>query len=74
MRGWIHTYAVGIAAVGVAALVGAAAMVSTTAAWSTFVYGVTVCGVFGVSAAYHRVNWGSARARIHMKRADHSVG
>ncbi|MCM6777069.1 hemolysin III family protein [Nocardia sp. CDC159] len=73
MRGWIHTYAVGIAAVAVFALVGAAATVSTTAAWSTLVYGLTVCGVFGISATYHRVNWRTERARVHMKRADHSM-
>ncbi|RDI66923.1 hemolysin III [Nocardia pseudobrasiliensis] len=73
MRGWIHTYAVAVAAVAVAALVGAASMVSATAAVSTLVYGLTVCGVFGVSATYHRVNWASERTRVHMKRADHSM-
>ncbi len=73
MRGWIHTYAVAVAAVAVAALVGAASMVSATATVSTLVYGLTVCGVFGVSATYHRVNWASERTRVHMKRADHSM-
>lgn len=73
MRGWIHTYAVGIAAVAVAALVAFAATVSATAAWSILVYGLTVCGLFGVSAVYHRVTWSTDRARTHMKRADHSM-
>ncbi|WP_460700706.1 PAQR family membrane homeostasis protein TrhA [Nocardia thraciensis] len=73
LRGWIHTYAVGIAAVAVVALVVAASTVSATAAWSTLVYGLTVCGVFGVSAVYHRVTWRTEQARIHMKRADHSM-
>ncbi len=73
MRGWIHTYAVGVAAVAVAVLVAAAATVSATAGWSTLVYGVTVCGIFGISAIYHRVTWQSARTRTRMKRADHSM-
>ncbi|AHH21324.1 putative channel protein, hemolysin III family [Nocardia nova SH22a] len=73
MRGWIHTYAVGIAAVAVAVLVAVAATVSATAGWSTLIYGLTVCGLFGVSAVYHRVTWRTDRARTHMKRADHSM-
>jgi hemolysin III len=73
MRGWIHTYAVGIAAVAVIVLVATAAAVSAIAGWSTLVYGLTVCGVFGISATYHRVTWATERARIHMKRADHSM-
>jgi hemolysin III len=73
MRGWIHTWAVGIAAIAVIVLTAAAAGRSVTAGWSTLVYGLTVCGVFGVSATYHRVTWATARARIHMKRADHSM-
>ncbi|RDI52905.1 hemolysin III [Nocardia mexicana] len=73
MRGWIHTYAVGIAAIAVIALVATTSTVSATAAWSTLVYGLTVCGVFGVSAVYHRVTWRTEQARIHMKRADHSM-
>ncbi|MBF6513143.1 hemolysin III family protein [Nocardia cyriacigeorgica] len=73
MRGWIHTWAVGIAAIAVIALVAAAATVSATAVWSTLVYGLTVCLLFGVSAVYHRVTWQTVRARIRMKRADHSM-
>ncbi|WP_372460112.1 PAQR family membrane homeostasis protein TrhA [Nocardia coffeae] len=73
MRGWIHTWAVGIAAIAVIALVAVSATVSATAGVSTLIYGLTVCGVFGVSATYHRVTWSSTRARTHMKRADHSM-
>lgn len=73
MRGWIHTWAVGIAAVAAVVLVTEAATVSATAGWSTLVYGVTVCALFGISAVYHRVTWPSTRARIRMKRADHSM-
>ncbi|MQY28505.1 hypothetical protein NRB56_40890 [Nocardia sp. RB56] len=73
MRGWIHTYAVGFAAVAGAVLVSVAATRSALAGWSTLVYAVTVCGVFGVSATYHRVTWRSDRTRMRMKRADHSM-
>lgn len=73
MRGWIHTWAVGIAAIAVIVLVATAATVSATAGWSTLVYGLTVCGLFGISAVYHRVTWSTVRARIRMKRADHSM-
>lgn len=73
MRGWIHTWAVGIAALAVIALVAEAATVSATAGWSTLVYGLTVCGLFGISAVYHRITWQTPRTRIRMKRADHSM-
>lgn len=72
-RGWIHTWAVGVAAVGVAVLVVFGFRESATAGWSTLVYGVGVCALFGISAVYHRVTWGSVRARVRMKRADHSM-
>ncbi|BAD59671.1 hemolysin III [Nocardia farcinica] len=73
MRGWIHTWALAVAAVAVAVLVATAATVSATAGWSTLIYGVTVCGLFGISAVYHRVTWRTPRTRIRMKRADHSM-
>ncbi|HLS76403.1 MAG TPA: hemolysin III family protein [Nocardia sp.] len=73
MRGWIHTWALAVSAVAVAVLVYAAAGVSAAAGWSTLVYGVTVCLLFGISAVYHRVTWRSPRTRIRMKRADHSM-
>ncbi|MFQ6392148.1 PAQR family membrane homeostasis protein TrhA [Nocardia sp. KC 131] len=73
LRGWIHTWAVGIAAVAVIVLVAKAATISATAGWSTLVYGLTVCGLFGISAVYHRVTWPTPKARIRMKRADHSM-
>ncbi|MEC3952055.1 hemolysin III family protein [Nocardia sp. CDC153] len=73
MRGWIHAWAVGVAAIAGIVLVSAATTVSATAAWSTLVYAITVCGVFGISATYHRVNWKTDRTRMWMKRADHSM-
>ncbi len=73
MRGWIHTWATGIAAVAVIALVAAATTVSTTAVVATAVYGLTICALFGISATYHRITWTTVRARVRMKRADHSM-
>lgn len=72
-RGWIHTWAVGGALIAVAVLVTVAAGESTAAGLSTLVYGVSVCLLFGISAVYHRVTWHSVRARVRMKRADHSM-
>ncbi|MGY1947106.1 PAQR family membrane homeostasis protein TrhA [Nocardia asiatica] len=73
LRGWIHTWAVGVAAIAAVVLIAVATTVSATAGWSTLIYGLTVCGLFGVSAVYHRVTWPTPRARIRMKRADHSM-
>lgn len=74
MRGWIHAWAFGVAVVAGAALVAAAAFLADRpdAVLPATVYSLTVCGVFGVSALYHRLNWGP-RARVWMKRADHSM-
>ncbi|MFD4291803.1 hemolysin III family protein [Rhodococcus sp. NPDC058505] len=73
LRGWIHAWAFGVAVAAGAVLVAAAATASATAAAATTVYAVTVCGLFGVSAVYHRVHWPTVRARTRMKRADHSM-
>jgi len=74
MRGWIHAWAFGVAVLAGAALVAAAAFLADRpdAVLPATVYSLTVCGVFGVSALYHRLNWGP-RARVWMKRADHSM-
>lgn len=72
-RGWIHTWAVGVAAVAVTVLVVFGFLTSLTAGWSTLLYGISVCALFGVSAVYHRVTWASVRTRVRMKRADHSM-
>ena len=74
MRGWIHFWSFIAAAIAAAVLVAlAASTVSARAAAGTAVYGVTVCGVFGVSALYHRRAWRTPRARMWMKRLDHSM-
>ncbi len=53
-------------------IVLASSTVSALAGLATSVYGLTVLGVFGVSALYHRRIWSPA-AYKWMKRADHSM-
>jgi hemolysin III len=73
MRGWLHLYAFGVAIVGGIVLVSLAA---TRPGWlpavSCAVYAVTVCGLFGVSALYHRRLW-RPRGYAVMRRLDHSM-
>ncbi|CAM3770136.1 hemolysin III family protein [Nocardiopsis tropica] len=72
LRGVIHQFgALGAIALGVP-LVIAGFRQSTAAGLALLVYAVTVFGVFGVSAAYHRGRWTDAQ-RIWMKRADHCM-
>ncbi|MBF0663088.1 hemolysin III family protein [Rhodococcus sp. (in: high G+C Gram-positive bacteria)] len=75
MRGWIHLWAFTIAVVAGITLVLASVFLADRpdAVWPTAIYSATVCGVFGVSALYHRVHWADPRARMWMKRADHSM-
>jgi len=37
------------------------------------IYAVSVAGLFGASALYHRITWASAAARRWMRRLDHSM-
>jgi hemolysin III len=74
MRGVLHLYSFFLSVATGAVLVSlAAATVSAKAALATSVYGVTVLGLFGVSALYHRRWWTSQRTRMWMKRLDHSM-
>lgn len=73
-RGWIHFYSAIVAvAVGIALVVVAATQRGTGPALACAVYAVTIVGLFGISATYHRHHWVSVRARTWMKRADHSM-
>jgi hemolysin III len=73
LRGHIHFWTFFGALAAVAALISmAASTVSPIATLATSVYGLTVLGLFGVSALYHRRLW-SPRAYKWMKRADHSM-
>jgi len=73
MRGWLHVYAFGVACVGSVVL---CALAAARDGWKPFVgcvvYATTVCGLFGISALYHRRVWGS-RGYARMKRLDHSM-
>jgi hemolysin III len=73
MRGWLHAYACLAAAVGGAVLCGVAATRPGAApVVSCLIYSLTVCGLFGVSALYHRRVW-SPRGYQVMRRLDHSM-
>lgn len=73
MRGWLHAYAFFVAVVCGIVL---CALAATRPGWrpvlSCAVYSVTVCGLFGTSALYHRRVW-SPRGFQIMRRLDHSM-
>jgi hemolysin III len=73
LRGWLHTYAFFVATVaGIVLCSLAATRPGTAALVSSAVYSVSVCGLFGVSALYHRRVW-SRRGFALMRRLDHSM-
>ncbi|EKF22613.1 channel, hemolysin III family protein [Mycolicibacterium hassiacum DSM 44199] len=72
-RGWIHVYAAIVAAVlGVTLVSVSWALQGTRAGIATLIYTITIVAMFGVSGAYHRINWGET-AHNWMKRLDHSM-
>ena len=71
LRGVSHQWAFFVSLVsGTVLVVIAPAGKATLAA---LIYSVSVAGLFGVSALYHRVNWRSAEARKRMRRLDHTM-
>ena len=74
MRGWLHVYAFFIAIAAGIVLVTLAATIGggVRAAVSCAIYSLTVCGLFGTSALYHRRVW-SPRGYQVMRRLDHSM-
>jgi hemolysin III len=70
LRGVSHQWAALVAVALVVPLALTAPGGKATAA--ALVYGIGVCGLFGISALYHRRDWGP-RARAWMRRADHSM-
>src|ERR1700753_3219315 len=73
MRGWLHLYAFFVALVAGVVLVSVAGTVGgPRAAVSCAIYSVTVCGLFGTSALYHRRVWSESGYRL-MRRLDHSM-
>ena len=71
LRGVFHQWTFFAAVVAGAVLVLVAPPGQATVA--TAIYAATVIGLFGVSAVYHRVNWASVRARMWMRRLDHTM-
>ncbi|MEU8152710.1 hemolysin III family protein [Micromonospora sp. NPDC048986] len=73
MRGWLHTYAFFVAVVCGIVL---CAIAATRPGWaplvSCLIYSLTVCGLFGTSALYHRRVW-SERGYQVMRRMDHCM-
>ncbi|MGV9210539.1 PAQR family membrane homeostasis protein TrhA [Micromonospora sp. RB23] len=73
MRGWLHTYAFFVALVAGIVLCSIAA---SRPGWAPLVscaiYSLTVCGLFGTSALYHRRVW-SERGYQVMRRLDHCM-
>ncbi|MGR6316483.1 hemolysin III family protein [Micromonospora soli] len=73
MRGWLHTYAFFAALVcGIVLCSIAAARPGWAPLVSCLIYSLTVCGLFGTSALYHRRVW-SERGYQIMRRMDHSM-
>jgi hemolysin III len=72
MRGWLHLFAFFGAIVAAAALIPLAAVEGARAGFSVALYCLTICGLFGISALYHRRRW-SPRGWKIMKRLDHSM-
>jgi hemolysin III len=72
MRGWLHLFAFFGAIVAAAVLIPVAFVQGARAGWPVTVYSLTILGLFGVSALYHRRRW-SPRGWKLMKRADHSM-
>jgi hemolysin III len=70
LRGVAHAYGA-VAAVAAAVLLIAMAP-SSTAAFAAGVYGVSLCGLLGTSALYHRIDW-STPLRRWMRRLDLSM-
>jgi hemolysin III len=73
LRGRLHQYAFFVAlACGVVLCSIAASRPGIAPLLSCVVYSLTVCGLFGVSALYHRRIW-SERGYQIMRRLDHSM-
>jgi hemolysin III len=73
MRGWLHTYAFFVAlGCGVVLCSVAATRPGWASLVSCTIYSVTVCGLFGTSALYHRRVWTERGFQI-MRRLDHSM-
>src|SRR3982750_1429404 len=73
LRGRLHQYAFFVA---LACGVVLCSIAASRPGWGPFVsclvYSLTVCGLFGISALYHRRVW-SERGYLMMRRLDHAM-
>src|SRR3954452_10199138 len=72
LRGWLHLFAFFGAIVAGATLIPLASGLGARAGFSVSIYRLSICGLFGVSALYHRRRW-SPRGWKIMNRLDHSM-
>ncbi|MBS9534666.1 hemolysin III family protein [Mycobacterium sp. M1] len=73
-RGWIHLVSAIVAVIAGAALISVTwPLAGLEAGLATFVYTISVVGMFAVSATYHRITWKTVAARMRMKRLDHAM-
>ena len=73
LRGRLHQYAFFVAlAAGIVLCSIAASRPGSAPLVSCLIYSLTVCGLFGTSALYHRRIWSDRGYQI-MRRADHSM-
>jgi hemolysin III len=71
LRGVLHQWAFAVSLVAGVGLVLEAG--PGRARLAAAVYALSVAGLFGTSATYHRVNWRSLGARRWMRRLDHTM-
>ena len=71
LRGVFHQWACGCSVpLGLVMIIAAG---TTRARIALSVYTLSLTGLFGASALYHRINWRSATAREWTRRLDHSM-
>jgi hemolysin III len=71
LRGVLHQWACAVSVpLGLVMVTGAG---TARARIALSVYALSLMGLFGVSALYHRINWRSVTARDWMRRLDHSM-
>jgi hemolysin III len=70
LRGWLHQIAFFVSIPAGIALVALAQ--GAQARLGAAIFAVTLTGLYGVSAAYHRVDWSESARRV-MKHLDHSM-